>query len=104
MPGNSESSLQTTKDVDVGKLIAVTAYFRREPEKLFEFLKKHMDSQDKEVPVHLWVDNDDHKTSSQFYALRKLIRSGLNLKTHINPPLKTEREVYNYLEEQARKT
>lgn len=85
-------------------LIAVTAYFRSDPVALFEFLKKHMDGPNKEVPVHLWVDNDDHKTSSEFYTIRKLMRSGLNLKVYINPPLKTEREVYDYLEEQVRKT
>jgi hypothetical protein len=32
------------------------------------------------------------------------MRSGLNLKVYINPPLKTEQEVYDYLEEQVRKT
>jgi hypothetical protein len=88
----------------MSNLIAVTAYFRNDPVTLFEFLKKHMDGPNKEVPVHLWVDNDDHKTSSEFYAIRKLIRSGLNLKVYINPPLKSEREVYDYLEERVRGT
>lgn len=102
MPGNSKSLSRTTKGKSMANLIAVTAYFRNDPTALFEFLKNHMDGPNKEVPVYLWVDNDDHKTSFEFYAIRKLIRSGLNLKISINPPLKSEREVYDYLEEQAR--
>ena len=82
-------------------LVAVTAYFPKDPNGLFAFLKTHMDGHNKEAPVHVWVDNDDHKTSSQFYALRKLVRSGLNLKLYINPPLKTQREVFDFLEKQV---
>lgn len=85
-------------------MIGITAYFPSDPQSLLDFLKKHMDGPNKEVPVHLWVDNDDHKTSSEFYAIRKLMRSGLNLKVYINPPLKSEREVFDYLEEQVRGT
>jgi len=84
-------------------LIAITAYFPNDPKELFEFLKKHIAGPNKEVPVHLWVDNNDHRTSSEFYKLRKMMRSGLNLNVYINPPLKTQREVYDYLEEQVRK-
>lgn len=84
-------------------LIAITAYFPNDPKGLFEFLQKHMDGPNKKVPIYLWVDNDDHRTSSEFYTLRKMMRSGLDIKVYINPPLETQRKVYDYLETQVRK-
>jgi hypothetical protein len=82
-------------------LRAVTAYYPNDPKSLLDFLKQHLAGPDKTTPVFLWVDNNDHKTSSEFYTLRKLIRAGLKVQVFINPPLSSEKEVFDFLADQV---
>jgi hypothetical protein len=89
---------------------SVCLYFPRDPSTLFKFLDSVVDyeawrartgqSLDK-VEILLWVDNDDHKTSMEFYSLRKYLRKGLNVQVFINPSLGTPDAVFRELESKA---
>lgn len=81
-------------------MISVCLYLPNNPKMLFEFLERTL-KDPKEAELLLWVDNDDHKTSSEFYALRKYIRKGLDVKVFINPKAETEQKVFEFLESQA---
>lgn len=88
----------------------VCLYFPGNPTALFQFLESVLgyetwrertgQAPDK-VEVLLWVDNDDHKTSSEFYTLRKMVRKGLNLQMFINPKLDSSQAVFDELQSKA---
>lgn len=82
--------------------LSICIYFPKEPEKLFQFLgsaTKHPDS--KTFELLLFVDNDDHKVSSEFYDLRKFIRKGLNVQVFVNPSLGSSDKVFEFLSEKS---
>lgn len=81
--------------------IAVALYLPGDPKSLLEYLENHLSGPNKDVLVLLWVDNNDHKTSAEFYTLRKLIRKGLKLRMFINPPLPSASEVFDFLAAQV---
>jgi hypothetical protein len=75
-------------------IIGYSLYFPQDPVGLFRFIDEHL----KEKPVfYLWVDNNDHKVSSEFYTLRKYIRKGVNIQVFINPPVNSEKDVFDWL-------
>lgn len=49
----------------------------------------------------LWVDNDDHKVSKEFYNLRKYLRKGLNIQVFVNPAIGSSDLVFNDLASKA---
>lgn len=75
-------------------VIAYSLYFPGDPDGLFKFLE---DRNKPGIKFLLWVDNNDHKVSSQFYTLRKYIRKGFDITVFINPPLGSESEVFDWL-------
>lgn len=77
-------------------------YTRNDPQALFRYLSKLQTNTDpSQIEILLWVDNDDHKVSSEFYTLRKYIRKGLNIQVFINPPLAGIQEVSDWLKSKA---
>lgn len=84
---------------------SILLYFPNNPAGLFEFLdaekaaKKASSEEDRELL--LWVDNNDHQTSSEFYRLRKYVRQGLPVNVHINPAKETPAAVYGELTQLA---
>lgn len=83
-------------------MISIGIYTRSDPQALFRYLSKLQSNTDAtQVEILLWVDNDDHKVSSEFYTLRKYIKKGLNVKVFINPPLPNTLEVSRWLEAKA---
>jgi hypothetical protein len=83
-------------------LSSIGIYTRNDPQALFRYLSKLQTNTDTtQLEILLWVDNDDHKVSSEFYTLRKYIRKGLNIKVFINPPLASVEEVSDWLKTQA---
>lgn len=81
-------------------MISVCLYLPHNPKMLFELLDRTL-KDPKGSELLLWVDNDDHKTSSEFYTLRKYIRKGLNVRVFINPKITAEDEVFKFLESQT---
>lgn len=87
--------------------ISICLYFPKEPEKMFQFFEsigpyatsRGIDS--KSIELLLFVDNNDHKVSSEFYALRKYIRKGLNVQVFINPSLESADAVFQFLSEKS---
>lgn len=88
----------------------VCLYFPKDPAALFKFLDSVVDyeawrartgQRPDKVEILLWVDNDDHKTSSEFYTLRRYIRKGLNIQVFINPSLGSSDAVFRELESKA---
>jgi hypothetical protein len=82
--------------------ITTCLYFPHNPEGLFKFLESVSSfetwsaskGKPEKVEVLLWVDNDDHKVSSEFYTLRKFIRKGLNIQVFVNPNLGSSDAVF----------
>lgn len=58
-------------------------------------------SKPKSFEFLLWVDNDDHKVSKEFYNLRKYLRKGLNIQVLVNPSLGSSDAVFAELESKA---
>lgn len=81
-------------------VVACTLYFPGDPEGLFKFLDQSRPSNTK---LLLWVDNDDHKVSSEFYTLRKYIRKGLHIQVFVNPSLGSESAVFDWLAAEAKR-
>lgn len=90
--------------------ISVCLYFPKDPVALFKFLesvsgyeawKARSGQKPDKIEILLWVDNDDHKTSSEFYTLRRYIRKGLNIQVFINPSLGSSDTVFRELESKA---
>lgn len=88
--------------------MTVCLYFPKKPETLFKFLDSVMGYEawtvqkgapDK-VELLLWVDNDDHGVSSEFYTLRKYARK-LNLQVFVNPALGSSDAVFEELRSKA---
>jgi hypothetical protein len=61
-------------------------YFPKDPQGLIDALSDQPDDGSVEVCL-VFVDNDDHIVSSEFYTLRKLIRKKKNTKieVHVSP-------------------
>lgn len=79
-------------------------YFPKNPENLFKFLESALTWENgKKAKYLLWVDNNDHKVSSEFYTLRKFIKKGLQIEVFINPPVTSEQEVFDFLYSKAAK-
>lgn len=77
---------------------AYLLYFPHNPEGLFKFLESALDWEDgKKVKFLLWVDNNDHKVSSEFYTLRRFIRKGLQIDVFVNPHTNNKQEVWDFL-------
>lgn len=90
--------------------ITVCLYFPKDPAALFKVLdsivdyeawKAKMGQKSDPVEVLLWVDNDDHKSSSEFYTIRRYIRKGMNIQVFINPSLGSSDAVFRELESKA---
>ena len=81
--------------------LSVCMYFPLNPKLLFGLLDQVTDEMRANTEFLLWVDNNDHKTSSEFYELRKYIRKGLNVKPFINPAVESETEVFDFLTSKA---
>lgn len=87
--------------------LSLCLYFPGEPAKLFSFLDSvapyaaanGMDP--KSIELLLFIDNDDHKVSTEFYALRRYIRKGLNVQVFINPSLENSDKVFEFLSEKS---
>src|SRR5574337_61697 len=86
--------------------VSVCLYFPQEPQKLFQFLEsvtpyaasKGIDP--KSIELLLFVDNDDHKVSTEFYTLRRYVRK-LNVQVFINPSMSSSDVVFEYLSEKT---
>lgn len=77
--------------------LSICLYFPKEPQKLFNFLdsaKTHPEVSTFEFL--LFVDNDDHKVSSEFYAVRSYARK-MNLQVLVNPSLESSDAVFEFL-------
>jgi hypothetical protein len=90
--------------------ITVCVYFPKDPATLFKFLdsvvgyeawRAKTGQKFDPVEVLLWMDNDDHKSSSEFYTLRRYIRKGMNIQVFINPSLGSSDAVFRELESKA---
>lgn len=79
---------------------SICIYFPGNPEALFRFLDSVPPSV-RSYEFLLFVDNDDHKTSSEFYTLRRYIRKGLKLQVFIEPALNDPDQVFSYLKEKS---
>lgn len=75
---------------------AYLLYFPENPTFLFSYLDSEKERLF-ESELILFVDNNDHKVSSEFYTLRKYIRKGFPLKVVIAPPPGGPDEVFAYL-------
>lgn len=83
---------------------AYLLYFPQNPNDLFKFLESALTWENgKKAKYLLWVDNDDHKVSSEFYTLRRFIKKGLQIEVFINPRLTSEQEVFDFLYSKASK-
>jgi hypothetical protein len=89
--------------------ISICLYFPKNPNGLFKFLESVASYEawtaakgSPEKPeVLLWVDNDDHKVSMEFYTLRKYIRKGMNVQVFVNPTVDSPDTVFAHLSSKA---
>ncbi|NJL41994.1 MAG: hypothetical protein HC899_39120 [Leptolyngbyaceae cyanobacterium SM1_4_3] len=70
-------------------------YFPAAPKEMLVELEKRLNHPVGHRTV-LFVENDDHAISHEFYSVRRLIRKGLDLVVLIHPRFKTLFEMVNY--------
>lgn len=74
-------------------------YFPGYSKGLFEYLSSITNP---DIQFHLFVDNDDHEVSSEFYQLRKVIRAGKKIGVHIHPKAGTPEDVFEFMKEKLK--
>jgi hypothetical protein len=80
-------------------------YCRGNPEGYLMFLNILGNNDPSKMGLFIWVDNDDHAVSKEFYQFRKLIKRiantrGIETKVFINPKVADKATMESWVQEQ----